>query len=82
MVVQVKNKINSVDDLSQKALEIADRYKDCMEISLCSGTGCKAYLPQELYRLIKEELNNNKTKVIELNKNTEDANDWINIDDI
>ncbi len=63
MVVQVKNKINSVDDLSQKALEIADRYKDCMEISLCSGTGCKAYLPQELYRLIKEELNNNKKKI-------------------
>ncbi|MHB1336922.1 MAG: NADH-ubiquinone oxidoreductase-F iron-sulfur binding region domain-containing protein [Candidatus Humimicrobiaceae bacterium] len=63
MVVQVKNKINSVDDLSQKALEIADKYKDCMEISLCSGTGCKAYLPQELYRLIKEELNNNKKKI-------------------
>ncbi|MHB1253099.1 MAG: NADH-ubiquinone oxidoreductase-F iron-sulfur binding region domain-containing protein [Candidatus Humimicrobiaceae bacterium] len=63
MVVQVKNKINSVDDLSQKALEIADNYKDCMEISLCSGTGCKAYLPQELYRLIKEELNNNKKKI-------------------
>lgn len=62
MVVQVKNKINSVDDLSQKALEIAGNYKDCIEISLCSGTGCKAYLPQELYRLINDELTKNEKK--------------------
>jgi NADP-reducing hydrogenase subunit HndC len=62
MVVQVKNKINSVDGLNQKVLEIADSYKDCIEISLCSGSGCKAYLPQELYRLINDELTKNNKK--------------------
>ena len=62
MVVQVKNKINSADALNQKALEIEGNYKDCIEISLCSGTGCKAYLPQELYRLINDELIKNEKK--------------------
>ena len=62
MDAQVKNKINSVDALSQKALEIADKYKDTIEISLCSGTGCKAYLPQELYRLINDGLTKNEKK--------------------
>ena len=62
MVFQVKNKINSVDGLNQKVLESADSYKDCIEISLCSGSGCKAYLPQELYRLINDELTKNNKK--------------------
>ncbi len=62
MTVQLKNRINSIDDLKQKALEIKSNYKDCIEISLCSGTGCKAYLPQELYKLLQEELDKNKHK--------------------
>lgn len=62
MVIGIKNKISSVDELSRKALEIKNKYRDSIEISLCSGTGCKAYLPQELYKLIKEELDKNKNK--------------------
>ena len=63
MIIQLKNKINSVDDLKQKAIEIEESYKDCIEISLCAGTGCKAYLPQELYRLMLEELDKNNKKI-------------------
>lgn len=63
MIIQLKNKINSADDLKQKAIEIEESYKDCIEISLCAGTGCKAYLPQELYRLMLEELDKNNKKI-------------------
>src|SRR5665811_1774326 len=62
MVAQVKNIISSADALSQKALEIAGDYKDCIEISLCNGSGCKAYLPQELFMLINDELAKNANK--------------------
>ena len=63
MVIHLKNKINSIDELKQKAIEIEESYKDCIEISLCAGTGCKAYLPQELYRLMLEELDKNNKKI-------------------
>ncbi|PIU28813.1 MAG: NADH-quinone oxidoreductase subunit F [Candidatus Hydromicrobium americanum] len=63
LVIEIKNKINSVDKLKEKAHEVEENYKDCIEISLCSGTGCKAYLPQELYRLMLEELDKNKEKI-------------------
>jgi len=62
MVIGTKNEISSLEDLKYRALEIENKYRDSIEISLCGGTGCKAYQPQELYRLIKKEIDKNKNK--------------------
>lgn len=62
LVIGIKNKINSVDKLKEKAHEIEENYKDCIEISLCTGTGCRAHQSQDLYGLMLEELDKNKEK--------------------
>jgi NADH-quinone oxidoreductase subunit F len=65
MVVKIKkmqNKIESVEDLTKKAAEVEKKYRNCIEISLCSGTGCKAYSPGVLYEIILKELDKNKDK--------------------
>ena len=58
----MQNKIKSANDLVEKAAEIEKNYKDCIEISICSGTGCTAYSPGMLYEMILEELDKNKDK--------------------
>lgn len=63
MVVKMQNKIKSVEDLVEKAAEIEKNYKDCIEISICGGTGCTAYSPGILYEMILEELGKNKDKI-------------------
>ncbi len=53
-------KINSIEDLKKIASEYEEQLKDSVIISICSGTGCKAYSSDDIYAGIQKEIERKK----------------------
>jgi len=57
------NKINSIQDLIEKASYLQKQLENTIIISICSGTGCKAYHSDEIYSALQSEIEKNESKV-------------------
>jgi len=57
MNTKVNEKITSLQDLKVRAKKLQDELDGKILISICSGTGCKAYASEEIYTGIKNEIN-------------------------
>jgi NADH-quinone oxidoreductase subunit F len=57
MNTKTNKKITSLQDLKVRAKKLQDELDGKILISICSGTGCKAYASEEIYTGIKNEIN-------------------------
>jgi len=55
-------KINSLNDLEQKANKFEKQLESSTVISICSGTGCKAYSSDDVYSGLQREIKKNKAE--------------------
>lgn len=56
----MSTKINSLGDLKEKIQKYEKKLKNHTVISICSGTGCKAYSSDDVYDGLKKEIKKNK----------------------
>ncbi|MBM3709393.1 MAG: NADH-quinone oxidoreductase subunit NuoF [Actinobacteria bacterium] len=52
-----KSKINSLEELENRAILLQEELSGKTIISICSGTGCKAYASEEVYDALIKEIN-------------------------
>ncbi|MDD5622486.1 MAG: NAD(P)H-dependent oxidoreductase subunit E, partial [Actinomycetota bacterium] len=56
MNLKITNKITSLQDLKDRARMLQDEIEGKTIISICSGTGCKAYGSEEVHRALIDEI--------------------------
>jgi NADH-quinone oxidoreductase subunit F len=59
MSISANNRIDSIDILKKKAMESQSRLNNSIIISVCSGTGCKAYSSDIVFSALKKEIEKN-----------------------
>lgn len=59
MSISVNNRIDSIDILRKKAIESQSQLNNSIIISVCSGTGCKAYSSDIVFSALKKEIEKN-----------------------
>jgi NADH:ubiquinone oxidoreductase subunit F (NADH-binding)/(2Fe-2S) ferredoxin/NAD-dependent dihydropyrimidine dehydrogenase PreA subunit len=59
MSISVNNRIDSIDILKKKAIESQSQLNNSIIISVCSGTGCKAYSSDIVFSALKKEIEKN-----------------------
>ncbi len=59
MSISVKNRIDSIDILKKRAIESQSQLNNSIIISVCSGTGCKAYSSDIVFSALKKEIEKN-----------------------
>ena len=59
MNVSVKNRIDSLDILKKKAIKSQSQLNNSIVISVCSGTGCKAYSSDIVFYALQKEIEKN-----------------------
>lgn len=69
MILKINNKINSLQDLKNLASTLSKELENKKMISLCSGTGCKAYSSDDVYIALMDELNKSAKSSVDKRKN-------------
>src|SRR5450830_1013496 len=69
MILKINNKINSLQDLKNLASTLSKELENKKMISLCSGTGCKAYSSDDVYIALMDELNKSAKSSVGKRKN-------------
>jgi (2Fe-2S) ferredoxin len=69
MDLKMTNKITSLQELEDRAKMLQDEIEGKIIISICSGTGCKAYESEEVHQALVDEINKKNTENPEKIKN-------------
>ncbi|MCJ7727594.1 MAG: SLBB domain-containing protein, partial [Actinobacteria bacterium] len=62
MTVKISNRIDSLENLKEKANEFKRQLDDSVVISICSGTGCMAYSSDVIYCGLQKEIEKSSSK--------------------